>query len=764
MPFAPPRRYSSLGNILPFMWLIGRLLFLTTRGGGVVVRAEPTIGIDADTSLPYSPVSSLRYRRQPQPQNLLQLPPPPQQSHHRKLDQKCQGKGPLIVPQLRITADMHCDVSSGVQFIAASALGNIVQDESDVNRENGESDSDPNTTTATTTTMTMATFPQNGDWMAWDVTLPQTTLYRVSYKISYRTTDIRNGKVSLQFEAYGGRVVHGGTAATDIETTTEHSNNADTTTNSGGTSTRRPSQQSLMLSQVVILARGSQTIAIRAIDPGWTLVYMQIQFLSHRSDMPVSHPVPPTNTEQHPTTPAPVSINRPTLSPTWVIWDPTTQHPTIATTTSTTTTISSPSQHCGCGECSEHIWNTLAEGYSCGDRIIWLMNTYGWSEAQACHRVAGQEYPMLCGPACDPNQCLSAPSSSPTTPTTTTTTTTTPPPSIPNDTSATNNDSNNNDSGSTEQQSPLRANPIYNNLPLQFDTHLHCFPSYENRVRYTNVWNQFFMEVKEGEFCGPEFNHFSRDLVTLNRIRNGQDELKLEFKYLDGFWRASEVRIILPEDQMPFTYGTFQFSVKSVRHYHAGTGEMIANHLPTTLVLGLFTWDDTEDYQIRENWNHEVDIELAQWNYPRQADAQFLVQPPEDPHWYRFYSGTTEGALEQGGHTYSFLWEPDGIFWSTTAGGGRSHSYTTDQILRGGYLDRLQCLPADIEIRINLWHMYGNQLSPADMSTDHVVEVIIDHVSYKPSGSHFVRNGGPCTKDCQCASNATCRDNQCTPR
>jgi hypothetical protein len=268
------------------------------------------------------------------------------------------------------------------------------------------------------------------------------------------------------------------------------------------------------------------------------------------------------------------------------------------------------------------------------------------------------------------------------------------------------------------------------------------------------VWGKYTVEVKEGRSCGPGDNEFTTDTVSVDN-----NELKLQFKKGDSGWEGSEVRIILPEDEMPYTYGTYSFSVKKVAVLDASTSAVIDTVLPQSLVLGLFTWDDTEFYEIHENWNHEVDIEISRWNNPNNADAQFLVQPPEDPQLSRFYSGSGS-TYDQGGHVYDFTWNPGKVTWYTDAAGGKNHSYATEDALFAGLNDYVQCLPADVEVRINLWNMFGGVL-PVGMLDSQVVEVVIDNFSFTPSNLQYVVDGGYCTKHCHCDSSSMCVNGIC---
>jgi hypothetical protein len=368
--------------------------------------------------------------------------------------------------------------------------------------------------------------------------------------------------------------------------------------------------------------------------------------------------------------------------------------------------LTAPLERCGCADCTDEIWNTLTAGYSCGARIDYLA-TYTSeypTEEDACRQVAGVEFPSACGPGCNPDRCDG------------------------------------------------RIPPVTPSLTPE--SSLYCFPEYAQRTRFENVWGKYTVEVKEGTSCGPGDNKF-----TTNTVSVVNDELKLQFKKGDDGWEGSEVRVILPEEEMPYTYGTYSFSVKTVSVLDMDASTVIDTVLPQSLVLGLFTWDDTEIYAIHENWNHEVDIEISRWNIPGDPDAQFLVQPPKDPQYVRFYSGSGS-TYDQGGHVYDFTWNPGKVTWYTDAAGGKNHSYATEDAIFAGLNDYVQCLPADVEIRMNLWNMFGSVM-PVGMSANQVVEVVIDDFSFTPSNLEYVMDGGYCTKPCQCDASSTCVSSIC---
>lgn len=380
--------------------------------------------------------------------------------------------------------------------------------------------------------------------------------------------------------------------------------------------------------------------------------------------------------------------------------------------------------HCGCLGCGDSAWNTQAPAgagaqFTCGSRIQYL-ESGGMSHLDACRQIAATELPTECS-VCNPDSCsgagpfLRTPAPSPT------------PPLVPAPTP-----------------------------PLDPSTPLYCYPDYNSRTRWTNVWGQYQVEVKQdmaGGVCGPGNNKFTSNTVSLANA----NELTLQYKKVGATWEASEVRVLLPQNLMPFSYGTYKFSIKSVSTIDSSTGRVLAPNLSEDLVLGLFTWDDTEDYASHENYNHEVDIEISRWGDPNNADAQFVVQPPEDPHYHRFFTGAGN-TYSPGGKTYEFTWNPTSISWLSS--GGETHSYTTKQALESNLPDYVQCLPANMEVRLNIWNKNG-PVAPAGMADTHIAQVVVDGFTFTPSHAGGVANGETCSKDCQCLAPLRCINNKC---
>jgi hypothetical protein len=241
--------------------------------------------------------------------------------------------------------------------------------------------------------------------------------------------------------------------------------------------------------------------------------------------------------------------------------------------------------YCSCDSCTSAVWNRMAKDASCGSRISFLMDFKGKPSAQACYEVAGVEFPNECG-ACNPQVCneydhsTGASTSNPTSLTVET------------------NQGEALASTSVNENSPQQVQPQEGNvddIPLTPEFPLYCFPDYSERVRFENVWGKYTVEIKEGNNCGPSDNRFSRNVVSVD-----DDEIKLQFKNVDGEWEASEVRVLLPQEEMPFHYGEYTFSVKSIQVIDSTNGAVVDTVLPVSLIIGLFTWDATEDYATHE--------------------------------------------------------------------------------------------------------------------------------------------------------------------
>jgi hypothetical protein len=149
--------------------------------------------------------------------------------------------------------------------------------------------------------------------------------------------------------------------------------------------------------------------------------------------------------------------------------------------------------HCGCFDCDDEVWSRPAKDlvtgdeHTCGDRITYLMTNLSYAEEDACSTIAGEDFPTVCGRSCNPSRCDGRFSP--------------PPASFP----------------SFELQDVAT---------VKEDTSLYCYPSFDKRTQWTNVFGKYIMQAKEDVVpCGPGNNHFSSSTVSL---RN--DKIKLQFR------------------------------------------------------------------------------------------------------------------------------------------------------------------------------------------------------------------------------------------
>jgi hypothetical protein len=241
--------------------------------------------------------------------------------------------------------------------------------------------------------------------------------------------------------------------------------------------------------------------------------------------------------------------------------------PTPTIVQNTTVSVGDPNSRCGCAACTDSVWNTLAGEFTCGDRITYLTTSLAQNypnQVQACRQVAF-EFPCLCG-GCDPSRC-SLP---------------TPEFNVPSSWVPPTVDKFGNAATPAPTPVTVASDPSISaeNIPL------YCFPDASGRTTYT-LWGGMVIQPKASEgVCDPGNNFFRSDTV---QVDTSADTLTL--LYANSV--ASEVRLLLPSAQRPFTYGSYSFSIKSVEVLNSA-GTVLSNALPKELVLGLFTWDPLE--------------------------------------------------------------------------------------------------------------------------------------------------------------------------
>jgi hypothetical protein len=116
-----------------------------------------------------------------------------------------------------------------------------------------------------------------------------------------------------------------------------------------------------------------------------------------------------------------------------------------------------------------------------------------------------------------------------------------------------------------------------------------------------------------------------------NAWTDNKGYLHLRMDYRNGRWACAEVSL-----QKSLGYGTYKFVVQD------------AAHLRPSAVLGMFTWDDANS----TNFRNEADIELSKWGKADNPNAQFVIQPFYGPDNLARFS-TPAGVA-----TYVFQWEP----------------------------------------------------------------------------------------------------------
>ena len=391
---------------------------------------------------------------------------------------------------------------------------------------------------------------------------------------------------------------------------------------------------------------------------------------------------------------------------------------------------------CQCRDCTSQVWERNANGFTCGDRILYLQTTQGFTEEQACTFVSEEYGGGICGPYCNPEKC-----------------------------------------DGQCQAKPYTPAPTAAPLPIN-NVDLYCFPPLEQRVQYTNVWSKYILQVKESPMtqpCGPGPNLFSRKAIFYNSNRQ---ILRLEYRYINNNWQGSEGRIIIPDGESPFSYGEYSFQIQSVL-VRRGSTILGRKRLPPNLVIGMFTYDPNVASQ-EAPYNREIDLEISQWGDTETGDIQFLAQPdringPHFPQNSRFFSGGKEGRYAVGvGRFYNFTWSPNAITWRAEVGSGvppQVYRYESSQAKESCAEDYVQCPGSNVEVRVNLWNMWplqGGSLAPdltylGDIGgnlEDIRVQVRIETFQYTRSDEQGAPDGSVCSRDCQCQS-AYCNDGNC---
>ena len=172
-------------------------------------------------------------------------------------------------------------------------------------------------------------------------------------------------------------------------------------------------------------------------------------------------------------------------------------------------------------------------------------------------------------------------------------------------------------------------------------------------------------------------------------------------EYRNGRWSCAEVSL-----NRSLGYGTYKFVVED------------SAHLRPSAVLGMFTWDDAQS----TNFRNELDIELSRWGDPNGKNAQYVVQPfyvPEN--LVRF--NVPNGAL-----THTFRWEPGKVTLQTSSGSSTGHAdVITEHVFDSGIPT-----PANERVHMDLYDFHHS-----GSSSNIPAEAVIEKFEFTPGqGSH----------------------------
>lgn len=207
--------------------------------------------------------------------------------------------------------------------------------------------------------------------------------------------------------------------------------------------------------------------------------------------------------------------------------------------------------------------------------------------------------------------------------------------------------------------------------------------------------------VKSSETrVGPGPNYFSDSGENVWVDEQGRLHLKITKR--DGSWYCAEVI-----SAKSFGYGRYIFYLSSR-----------VDKLNENVAAGLFTWSDAPEYNHRE-----IDVEFSRWGQPANDNAQFVVQPWNNPgNIHRFNI-----RLNADHSTHSFDWRRDRVYfqsvqghYSVPPGDGsviESWEYTGEDIPK----------PGGENARINLWLFEGRP--PSDRTE---AEIVIKEFEFVP--------------------------------
>lgn len=173
--------------------------------------------------------------------------------------------------------------------------------------------------------------------------------------------------------------------------------------------------------------------------------------------------------------------------------------------------------------------------------------------------------------------------------------------------------------------------------------------------------------------------------------------LHLRMALRNGHWTCAEVSL-----GKSLGFGTYRFVVQDT------------SSLPSSAVVGLFTWDDIRSVDFR----NEIDIELSRWGNPETVNAQYVVQPfyvPENVSRFQAPPGTL---------IYAFRWEPGTVDFKTFRGPteGSNQKPISEHVFTSGVPS-----PASETIHMNLYDFQHSK-----RTTSQAAEVVVEKFEFAP--------------------------------